>query len=276
MRRKDKPDLRMRIGKVVQLLLILLPGAARYNHRMPATPGLDQRQRGALLCNLYHPVEPRIPADTHLPPQPPSIQQSPRSLGLDEKMRHAFQHIPVQPAIPLEKRLIRPEYPRYQQYRDISFFKLRQEIIPVVIFDPQHQGRAHQADEPPRIPLTIQRQVVDIVRPLIIFFSGIARRRKESQHNPGPRRLPAQRFQDRSALLELTKRRTMHPDHRVFPAHRPRPTAGTPLGLTRPRHPRAAEVTPISARIRSKMPLRPSNHSLAFRFQGATSRIPTL
>src|SRR6185437_15785723 len=66
MRRYDEAHLGMRIGIMIQLLLVLLPGTARDDHRRIPTECRDQWQGLDSLRNSDHPVEPRIP--THRDP----------------------------------------------------------------------------------------------------------------------------------------------------------------------------------------------------------------
>src|SRR5690242_15747877 len=106
---------------MVQLFLIFVPGATGYDHCTALAKGFDGRQLFPVLCYLDHAVEPGVSADTYIAGEAQLCQQLTGGFRLYKKMRETFQHIPVQPAPPLEKRLPGSKYARYEQGRDLSF-----------------------------------------------------------------------------------------------------------------------------------------------------------
>src|SRR5690242_11060708 len=118
-RRDDKFYAAMRIGKMVQLFLIVRPGAAGYDDRRAIDKCIDNGQGTELLRDILHPVKPRVAAHRYLRLQTQGAQQVFGQVVLHKKMGKTAQHPPVKTAPPAKKWLPRPENARYQQQRYI-------------------------------------------------------------------------------------------------------------------------------------------------------------
>ena len=106
--------------------------------------------------------------DTDLP------QQFPADLVLYEEMRKTVQHPSVLPTIPLEEYLIRTEDARHTIDGHIPMLQDMEVVIPELILDEERRHRTHQSEKTDGIDRSIQRQVADDIRPLVVFPDLIA------------------------------------------------------------------------------------------------------
>jgi len=109
MRCNDEFDLRMGVGKMVQLFLVLLPGAAGHYHGAAAAKFMNAGHRPRLLGYFYYTVKAGIAAYRHVV-DTNGPQQVLGMLVLHKEVGNAAQHFALYAAIPPEKALLFPEH----------------------------------------------------------------------------------------------------------------------------------------------------------------------
>jgi hypothetical protein len=107
-----------------------------------------------------------------------------------------------------------------QQNRYFPFPEFIQVVIPVVVFDPEYQGRVDSLYELFRIHTGRQRQIKNVVSTFIMLHHFVTGRRKKGDDNTIPGIFLPERFEQKSPLFKFSQRRAMQPNHfPFFPLH---------------------------------------------------------
>ena len=156
-----------------EYLLIRWPAATCHKDLIILFERFNDRQLLGSFLNLKHTVKTGIAnncgvCDTYL------SQQLLTNLVLYEEMGKAVKYTSILTTIPLKEHLIRAEDARHTIYRYITMLKDMQVVIPELVLDEECHHRMYKSQEPAGIGDSIDREIGNDIRSLVILTHLIA------------------------------------------------------------------------------------------------------
>ena len=172
---------------------------------------LKQWKRLRCGLNLQYTVEPGITDNVNIG-DAHRLEQGLRLTVLHEQAGETLQYAAIPASIPLEEHLLRSENARHAICRYVTVFQYVQVVVPELILDEECHDRFYCTQERNGVAPSVDGQVADDVRSLIVLAHLISRWREKGEQDFVFRMFLAYSFHKRPTLLELSERRRMEPD----------------------------------------------------------------
>ena len=200
-------------------LLVGPPGRSGHEQPVVALEALHDIDPLGCPGDLRHAVEARVSGHQHIV-EAERGEQFFRLLVLHEHRVERLERPAPHPPVRAEEHGVAAEDGRDDVGADLAAAQLREEVEPEFVLDEDGDLGVCGVEEPACIARGVDRQVEDVVGPGVVLPDLVARRREERDQDLVFGVRPAELFDDRAALLELSERGDMNPDDAVFGSDR--------------------------------------------------------